>query len=71
MRAEVQSTVLVLSSRREKRKYRYALADNGRTAYLQVLFEAFKVQTDRLFVKVTIAADFKAGIAEDGGMIAP
>jgi hypothetical protein len=40
-------------------------------AHLQVLFEALKVQTDRLFVKVTIAADFKAGITKDRGVIAP
>jgi hypothetical protein len=39
--------------------------------YLEVFLHALKVEANRLLVEVAVAADLKARIAEDGGVVAP
>lgn len=38
---------------------------------MQVLFQAGEVEPNSLFVEVPVATNFKAGILEDGGVVAP
>ena len=40
-------------------------------AYLEVFLESFEVKADSLLVVVTVAFDFEARVAEDGGMVTP
>lgn len=41
------------------------------TTYLEIFNETIEVQADGLLVEVAILFDLKAGVAEDGGMVAP
>lgn len=40
-------------------------------SYLQILLQTSKVKADSLLVKVSVAADFKARVLENGCVVAP
>ena len=40
-------------------------------AYLDILFQSSKVQTDGLLIEVPVLTDLEAGVTEDGSVVTP